>query len=78
MRWLKFIVLKWLLRTLPFDYVEDAFYRAVILEKDQPRQAEMWYMVYKLWYRHPMNVHLKDLKKRIYGTTETKETGRLT
>lgn len=75
MLWLKFIVLKWLLQTLPFDYVEDAFYRAVVLEKDEQRATAMWYMVYKLWYKHPMNVHIKELRKRVYGTTEKKKTG---
>lgn len=58
----------------PIKYVEDAFYRAVILEKDEVRRLQLWEMIEKIYYRqHPQ---MKELAKSLYGETKEKETGR--
>lgn len=63
MLWFKHCVLKWLLRTLPYEYIEDGFYRAIVLEQDELRKNEMWYMIYKLWHKHPINIHKRGTNK---------------
>ena len=76
MLWLKFLLFKHFLRTLPIDNVEDVFYRATVLERNESRRAEMWSLITKLWYRHPVNKELRKAQRKLYDKIEKEETGR--